>query len=183
MKTERSLPRKDITGKGKGRAINQDLDTSMDWKEDSGGHRYAYGSDNGGNDEEPLKRNSIAHRMRLQEQEQQHRIQSAKDRPRFGGLMTLTADVEALLRAMLLKISVSRADLPLTSSDEELSFTVVVETKIESSGPEAKPDFPWSPISASVLAEQTKISPQPATPSPHRKIIPVKTIDISSIQV
>jgi len=46
-----------------------------------------------------------------------------------------------------------------------------------------KPDFPWSPISATIPSEQTKISARPEAPSIHRKIIPVKTIDIASVQV
>ncbi|GJJ72241.1 mitotic spindle assembly checkpoint protein MAD2B [Entomortierella parvispora] len=167
------------TGKGKGRAIDQDVD--MDGMRGIDGNVQDRGSGNNDGDE-LLQQRSKAYRIRLLEQERQRRVQIAEDRPRFSGLMTLTTDVEALFRSILLKISVSRPDLPSSDSDN-LSFTVVVETKSEGPGPEAKPDFPWSPISATVPNEQTKISVQPEAPSTHRKIIPIKTVDIAGVQL
>ncbi|KAF9550411.1 MAD2 mitotic arrest deficient-like 2 [Mortierella hygrophila] len=102
--------------------------------------------------------------------------------PHFGARVDLTTDLETMLRAMLLKISICDAHLaPLTS---ESSFTVVVEMKNKGPGPEAKADFPWSPISPASHEEQLKISALPAQPTlQQRKIIPVKTVDVADIQL
>ena len=104
----------DMKGKGKGRATDHDIGTDVM----GGGAREYNDGNNDLDDDEPLQRC----RMRLLEQEQQRRIQSTKDRPRFSGLMALTTDVEALLRAMLLKISVSRVNLPSSDSGKEKQF-------------------------------------------------------------
>ncbi|KAG0279798.1 MAD2 mitotic arrest deficient-like 2 [Linnemannia exigua] len=44
-------------------------------------------------------------------------------------------------------------------------------------------DFPWSPISPASHQEQLKVSAPPAHSSFHRKIIPVKTVDVAGIQL
>ncbi|KAH7045429.1 hypothetical protein BKA57DRAFT_494287 [Linnemannia elongata] len=105
-----------------------------------------------------------------------------RESPHFGARVDLTADLETMLRAMLLKISICDAYLaPLTS---ESSFTVVVEMKNKGPGPEAKADFPWSPISPASHEEQLKVSTLPAQSIlQQRKIIPVKTIDVADIQL
>lgn len=105
-----------------------------------------------------------------------------RETPHFGARVDLTTDLETMLRAMLLKISICDAYLaPLTS---ESSFTVVVEMKNNGPGPEAKADFPWSPISPASHEEQLKVSALPAQPTlQERKIIPIKTVDIANIQL
>ncbi|KAF9109881.1 hypothetical protein BGX27_007095, partial [Mortierella sp. AM989] len=68
-------------------------------------------------DDEPLHRNTVRERMQPHKNQQQFRpahnslyseskVSRMKENPRFGGMMTLTTDVEAMLRAMLLKISI-----------------------------------------------------------------------------
>ncbi|KAG9067401.1 MAD2 mitotic arrest deficient-like 2 [Linnemannia hyalina] len=98
-----------------------------------------------------------------------------RETPHFGARVDLTTDLETMLRAMLLKISICDAHLaPLTS----------VEMKNKGSGPEAKADFPWSPISPASHEEQLKVSALPAQPTlQQRKIIPVKTVDVADIQL
>ncbi|KAK3812790.1 MAG: hypothetical protein J3R72DRAFT_63349 [Linnemannia gamsii] len=109
------------------------------------------------------------------------RGQGRRQTPHFGARVDLTTDLEMMLRAMLLKISICDAHLaPLTP---ECSFTVVVEMKNKGAEPEAKADFPWSPISPASHQEQLKVSAPSAHPSPQRKIIPVKTIDLADIQL
>ncbi|KAG0381053.1 hypothetical protein BGX24_000031 [Mortierella sp. AD032] len=109
------------------------------------------------------------------------RGQGRRQTPHFGGRVDLTTDLEMMLRAMLLKISICDAYLALLTP--ECSFTVVVEMKNKGAEPEAKADFPWSPISPASHQEQLKISAPSAHPSPQRKIIPVKTIDLADIQL
>jgi hypothetical protein len=46
-----------------------------------------------------------------------------------------------------------------------------------------QPDFPWSPVSTAVPSERSKLPTSAVHPSPSRKIIPVKTIDIADIQL
>ncbi|KAG0208497.1 MAD2 mitotic arrest deficient-like 2 [Mortierella sp. NVP41] len=110
-----------------------------------------------------------------------HHHHQNRDGPRFGCRVKLTTDLEMMLRAMLLKISI--CDAHLSPLAPECSFTVVVEMKNKDTGPDAKPDFPWSPISPASHQEQLKVSAPPAQPSPQRKIIPVKTIDVAAIQL
>ncbi|KAF9921852.1 MAD2 mitotic arrest deficient-like 2 [Linnemannia zychae] len=107
--------------------------------------------------------------------------------PHFGAKVDLTTDLEMMLRAMLLKICI--CDAYLTPLAPECSFTVVVEMKSKGQGPEAKPDFPWSPISTTSPHERLKLS-NPLTFAhalahslPLRKIIPVKTVDVADIQL
>lgn len=99
----------DLKGKGKSKA--EDHDIEMD-------RMVGEAIDDDADDGEALQR----YRMKRLEQEQLRRIHSTKDRPRFSGLIALTTDVEALLRAMLLKISVSRANLPLPDPGNERQF-------------------------------------------------------------
>ncbi|KAG0312591.1 MAD2 mitotic arrest deficient-like 2, partial [Dissophora globulifera] len=105
-----------------------------------------------------------------------------RDERRFGSKMALTTDVETLFRAMLLKISVCDSYLkPLT---QDCSFTVVVETTTPGNGPDSKADFPWTPINAASSVERSKLSASltETNAASHRRIIPVKTIDIAGIQ-
>ncbi|KAG0317851.1 hypothetical protein BGZ97_004783 [Linnemannia gamsii] len=104
--------------------------------------------------------------------------------PHFGARVDVTTDLETMLRAMLLKISI--CDAYLTPLAPESSFTVVVEMKNNGPGPEAKADFPWSPISPASHEEQLKVSavaPPTQPPVQQRKLIPVKTVDVADIQL
>ncbi|KAF9127235.1 hypothetical protein BGW39_006024 [Mortierella sp. 14UC] len=106
---------------------------------------------------------------------------NGRQAPHFGARVDLTTDLEMMLRAMLLKISI--CDAHLAPLQPESSFTVLVEMKNKGAGPEAKPDFPWSPISPVSHQEQLKVSAPTARPSLQRKIIPVKTVDVADIQL
>ncbi|KAG0369772.1 MAD2 mitotic arrest deficient-like 2 [Gamsiella multidivaricata] len=174
--------------KGKGRVIEGpgDLNRPMSDKERTDSHKEYYGNgvDTGNDaDDEPLYPNPSRGKANMQKEQHNHyhNSESAREAPRFGGSIALTTDVQWMLRAMLLKISV--CDSYLKPLADDCSFTVVIEMKAAGSGPDAKPNFPWAPISAAATTERSKLSASAAQPSPDRKIIPVKTIDIADIQV
>ncbi|KAF9963746.1 MAD2 mitotic arrest deficient-like 2 [Modicella reniformis] len=189
--------------KGKGR-VTEDYSPNTHVGEAGQGHRSnqrsadlhddIYRGDHGdepADEENPLYRMTARERLdRLRQQRQrQQEIRphynsvAMREGPRFGGLMTLTTDVEWMLRAMLLKISICDSYLKPLTQEADCSFTVVVEMRSAGAGPDAKADFPWSPISPSVPSELTKLPATASHPSPNRKIIPVKTIDIADIQL
>ncbi|KAF8937069.1 MAD2 mitotic arrest deficient-like 2 [Haplosporangium gracile] len=115
----------------------------------------------------------------------EHRVErQQREIPHFGARVELTTDLETMLRAMLLKISI--CDARLTPLTPESSFTIVVEMKNKGPGLESKADFPWSPISPASHEEQIKVSAATLPTQPtlqQRKIIPVKTVDIADIQL
>ncbi|KAG0347013.1 MAD2 mitotic arrest deficient-like 2 [Podila humilis] len=100
---------------------------------------------------------------------------------KVNGTVLLTADVETMLRAMLLKISICDAYLP--PLDHDCSFTVLVEMKDRGTGPDCKADFPWAPVSANSERDYGKISAPVDEEGPKRRIIPVKTIEIADLQL
>ncbi|KFH66166.1 hypothetical protein MVEG_08267 [Podila verticillata NRRL 6337] len=100
---------------------------------------------------------------------------------RVNGTVVLNTDLEAMLRAMLLKISICDSYLPPLGQD--CSFTVLIEMKSSNTGPEVKADFPWAPVSALSSRDHGKVSAPVDDPGPKRKIIPVKTIEIADVQL
>ncbi|KAI8347125.1 DNA-binding protein [Mortierella sp. GBAus27b] len=178
--------------KGKGRAVEDVRESDHSRKGGRGGadiyeDHYQGDHEDASEDEERLHRMTARERLdRLRQKRQQeirppHSSGTVGEGPKFNGMMTLTTDVEWMLKAMLLKIGACSSYLkPLV---HDCSFTVLVEMKTSGPGPDAKPDFPWSPISAAVPSERSKLPSIGARPSPSRKIIPVKTIDIADIQL
>ncbi|KAF8961207.1 MAD2 mitotic arrest deficient-like 2, partial [Entomortierella lignicola] len=170
----------DQIDKGKNKATEE---SNKDYEVYEGGF---VGDDNEGghvnDDDEPLHRTTARERLdKHYNNQQQFRPQHDQyEGPRFGGMIALTTDVEMLFRAMLLKIKfyVKRFMPVLVDS----SFTVVVEMKTPGKGPDTKPEFPWSPINATTVLERSKLSSSVDLPSPARKIIPVKTINVADIQ-
>ncbi|KAG0203037.1 MAD2 mitotic arrest deficient-like 2 [Mortierella sp. GBA30] len=181
-------PKHQKLDKGKGRAVNGDQDNRPSThlsvlrndRIETGGteslndHVGAQEETEGDEGDEPLYR-SMHHQRHRRAQQQ------SKEGPKLGSTIALTTDLEVLLRAMLLKMSVCDSYLPPLVPD--CSFTVVIEMKTTGNGPEQKADFPWNPISSSSLQERSKLSASHESPEPRRTIIPVKTIDIADIQL
>ena len=150
--------------KGKGRAIEDTLDTHQYSNTKESGHdrkgyqRVGSGSHNGhvqgdyerdtADDEEPLHRMTARERLdrqrqQRQQQHQQHqqydiRPQHSSEGPKFGGMITLTTDMEWMLKAMLLKISVCDSYLkPLIQGNDSfkgVSLSVSRTRRILESG-------------------------------------------------
>ncbi|KAG0099488.1 MAD2 mitotic arrest deficient-like 2 [Podila epicladia] len=141
-------------------------------------------------EDEPL------HRIRPEDREKRRRVDTTypslaiysrdagaegQGAARANGTVVLNTDLETMLRAMLLKISICDSYLPPLG--EDCSFTVLIEMKDKNAGPEAKVDFPWAPVSALSSRDRGKVSAPVDDPGPKRKIIPVKTIEIAHIQL
>ncbi|KAG0251184.1 hypothetical protein BG011_007797, partial [Mortierella polycephala] len=101
--------------KGKDRAI-EDIPSRSDKSDREGSDSHDDHVEDDEDDEEPLHRISALEKasIELQQQYQQRELQGrhpAKEGPRFGRKIVLTTDLEMMLRAMLLKISVCNTDL------------------------------------------------------------------------
>ncbi|KAG0350041.1 hypothetical protein BG005_010421 [Podila minutissima] len=136
-------------------------------------------------EDEPL------HRTRPEDREKRRRVDTAysslamysrdasaegQGAARANGIVALDTDLETLLRAILLKISICDSYLPPLGQ-------VLIEMKDNNAGPEAKVDFPWAPVSALSSRDHGKVSAPVDDPGPKRKIIPVKTIEIAHLQL
>ncbi|KAF9315980.1 hypothetical protein BG003_002439 [Podila horticola] len=134
-------------------------------------------------DDEPL------HRTRPEDREKRRRVDTTcpslamysrgaegQGTARVNSTVVLNTDLETMLRAMLLKISICDSYLPPLGR-------VLIEMKNNNAGPEAKADFPWAPVSALSSRDRGKVSAPVDDPGPKKKIIPVKTIEIADVQL
>ncbi|KAF9376510.1 MAD2 mitotic arrest deficient-like 2 [Podila verticillata] len=167
--------------KGKGKAVDE-----YDYQHEDDEHLRDEDMDED-EDDEPL------HKTRPEGWEKRHQMDSynpslamysrgaERQGARVNGTVILNTDLEAMLRAMLLKISICDSYLPPLGQD--CSFTVLIEMKSSNTGPEAKAKFPWAPVSALSLRDHGKVSAPVDNPGPKRKITPVKTIEIADVQL
>ncbi|KAI1309319.1 hypothetical protein EDD11_004102 [Mortierella claussenii] len=139
-----SLPSNKID-KGKGKAMDDPTrpNNESEERDDDDDDDNDDNDDDDDDDDEPLYRTSLQNRL-------------AGDRsspgPRLGAMMTMTTNVETLLRAMLLKISICDSYLKPLSDEQDYSFTVVLEMKAPGPGPETKKNIARLDLDARAMA-------------------------------